>query len=60
MSTLQLPIEGKLLARAFCGHKILVEDSLIGVNHSVATTATCWDCLSDEKKQEAITRYAIK
>jgi hypothetical protein len=57
--TIVHPMTGKLLACSKCQKKILVERGLIGVDHTVALTATCWECLTEDQQITARERYQI-
>lgn len=55
----KLPTIGRILKCEKCHRQILVEDMLIGTNHTVATVVTCWDCLTDWEKTRAREEYKI-
>ena len=43
-----------------CGRKVLLENILCGVSHTVQIIVHCWDCCSDEVKEKARAMYKIK
>jgi len=40
-----LPTTATLTSCSLCKRKILIEQILIGVNHTTQIVANCWDCL---------------
>ena len=55
----EFPVVGNLAECGKCGRKILVERALIGVNHTMSTIATCWECLKPETQKEAREIYQL-
>lgn len=55
-------VVGELCECGKCKRKIVIERILIGVNHTTKTIIYCWDCLSDEDRDNYIKAYgdAIK
>ena len=43
-----------------CQREILVEQILIGTNHTAGILLTCWSCLKDEMKAKAETLYGLE
>lgn len=50
----------KLLKCSKCQRRILVEDALKGVSHTIITSVTCWDCLPKESQTKLKKNYNIK
>ena len=57
---IKLPIVGVLLKCSVCKRKVLVERGLIGTNHTSVIFVTCWDCLTEEKKEKAKKQYKLE
>jgi len=54
----KFPVLGTLVA-CKCGRMILIEQSLFGVNHVSSTSATCWDCMTPDQRENAVRNYRI-
>jgi len=52
-----LPTTATLTSCSLCGKNILVEQILIGVNHTTKIIVTCWSCL--ENKDECKRAYEL-
>lgn len=59
-SSQNLPAVGDLVKCSNCGRKILVERGLIGVNHTIFTKATCWQCLDSKTREKAKKMYRLE
>jgi hypothetical protein len=55
----ELPVYGQIVHCRTCGRRLLVERVLIGVNHTVETVVTCWDCLDKAAQEQARQRYQL-
>lgn len=59
-NNVQYPDVGVICVCGYCGRKILVERLLCGTNHTIFTSACCWDCAAEKDKEQAVKRYGIK
>jgi len=57
---IKFPVVGRLVECGRCKRKILVEYALIGVNHCLGVSATCWECLDRESQNKAKDAYKLK
>lgn len=55
-----LPVVGVLVKCSGCGRKILVEQGLIGISHTIFIKATCWQCLDSKTKEKAQKMYRLE
>jgi len=53
------PVEGELVKCKKCGRKILVERPMFGIDHTIKTLVTCWDCLDPKVQERTKARYAL-
>jgi hypothetical protein len=60
MEGAKLPVVGRLIECVRCKRKILIEYALIGADHSISVSATCWDCLSKERKEWSMKKYRLR
>ncbi len=55
-----LRMQGKLVeCSRKCGQKMLIEEAMAGVSHTVTMVGTCWSCLSSEQQENARAQYRI-
>ena len=54
------PVRGEVVRCSKCGRKVLIEQILVGIDHTSETMAVCWDCLDDQAKERAKELYHIK
>jgi hypothetical protein len=57
---IKIPVAGYFVECRMCHRKILVECGINGTNHNIAVLATCWDCMKEEHKKEAIKLYGAE
>lgn len=60
MEKIEFPVVGRLVECGRCKRKILVEYALIGVDHCFGVSATCWDCLEEDRKDWIEKRYKLE
>ena len=54
-----IDVVGQLLNCRKCQRKILVEEGLVGVSHTVTKGVICWDCLTKGQQANAKKLYSI-
>jgi hypothetical protein len=59
MGAMDFPCHGRLCECPKCHRKILVEEWINGVSHTVGMAAVCWDCLDDSEKSKAQELHGI-
>lgn len=55
-----MSVYGRLSKCMACEKPLLVEQFLFGVSHTDAIHVTCWDCLTEGQKREAVKRYGVE
>ena len=56
----ELPVVSELAKCGQCGKKILLEQVLIGSNHTIKNIVTCWACLTPEQQERVKVTYRLK
>jgi hypothetical protein len=56
---MHLPQVG-ILTSCKCGHVVLVEQVLVGSNHTISTSVFCWACLTPEQQEAAKIKYNLR
>lgn len=54
-----MEVIGQIKSCGKCSRRILVERVMCGINHTLGTIITCWDCLAKNKQIKAKELYKL-